>query len=91
MTDYSVSWMGREGGSFLAVGTNNSTVQLWDAAKLRQVKKLKNTQQAVYCILEDDNRKHEKPLSIFKGMVLLDVGQLDFVYTLSEFGRAINT
>lgn len=29
--------MGRDGGSFLGVGTNHSQVQLWDAAKLRQV------------------------------------------------------
>ncbi|CAM9490997.1 unnamed protein product [Pylaiella littoralis] len=34
----SVEWMGREGGDFLAVGTNHSAVQLWDASKLRQVR-----------------------------------------------------
>lgn len=33
----SVEWMGRDGGNFLAVGTNHSAVQLWDASKLRQV------------------------------------------------------
>lgn len=32
----SVEWMGKDGGSFLAVGTNHSAVQLWDAAKLKQ-------------------------------------------------------
>lgn len=36
----SVEWMGRDGGDFLAVGTNHSAVQLWDASKLRQVRAL---------------------------------------------------
>lgn len=30
--------MGRDGGDFLAVGTNHCAVQLWDASKLRQVR-----------------------------------------------------
>lgn len=35
--------MGRDGGDFLAVGTNHSAVQLWDASKLRKVKHRSNT------------------------------------------------
>ncbi|CAM9331337.1 unnamed protein product [Ascophyllum nodosum] len=29
--------MGQEGGNFLAVGTNHSDIQLWDASRLKQV------------------------------------------------------
>ncbi|CAM9332162.1 unnamed protein product, partial [Ascophyllum nodosum] len=34
----SVEWMGQEGGNFLAVGTNHSDIQLWDASRLKQVR-----------------------------------------------------
>lgn len=33
----SVEWMGKDGGSFLAVGTNHSAVELWDGSKLKLV------------------------------------------------------
>ena len=37
----SVSWIKEGGGDYLAVGTNNAEVQLWDASKLKQVRNMR--------------------------------------------------
>ena len=41
----SVSWL--QGGNFLSIGTNSSTVQLWDTEKMKQVRSMKGHQARV--------------------------------------------